>query len=479
MAEQRTFRMELPKQIITPKIVDLPNTDQLKEDLKAFLDRLPRYEWLEKYYTGAISPIYANRPITPIANFCNRFTDRVVGYLTGNPPVYSAPDDSPGVQVTEKMTAQNLEQTEGDVMQDLCIFGAGYQLTYLDDKTGDPKVAQYRPKVAFVAYDDTVKNDSVYGAIVQQAKNGGKISEKTKQVDLYTDKLHLVYLVDGDKWQLIEQIPHIFGRVPLIEYRNGRYGMALYEQIIGLQDAYNSLLSDRVEDKRRFSSASLVLKGQIIGKDKPAIEKALEQLKEVPVIQLDTNAEAGYITKTMSESDNQTLQDALASEMYEQVGIPNMADEAFSGNSSGIAIQFKLLGLDLTVGRLKSSFNKGFTRRVKLYYAGLNNLMANQDFEIPPELDKVAIVFKENIPTDMVYEANTITTYYGAGLLSRQTALDNMSMIEDTAGELLRLLEDDSRKLTEQVNAWGGVNPAMGQPGGPAPEPPPDEDTGV
>lgn len=456
MATARTVNMDLPTRIITKEEL---SEKQLEADFQKFKKRIPRYNWLEEYYIGAQGMVYPNRQLNPQVNYCQRFVDNVVGYLTGNPPSYSAGDVKDNESIVDVLIEQNQEQLEGDLIQDLCIFGGVNQLVYTEDGV-TPKTALYRPDESYIAYSPSVDKDSVYGAIVQTFP-GDNDNKETYQVDIYTSKVHIVYTVKGGKWSKDSETIHKFGRVPLIEYRNGKYAMSLYEQIISLQDAYNGLFSDRTEDKRKFAASTMVIKGSLIGMNNDQIRENLEGLKDVPVVQINHDDSLDYVTKTMNEADNQVLQDALANEMYQQVGIPNISDEAFSNNASGIAIQFKLLGLDLTIGRIKSSFNKGFMRRIKLYDAGLNNADADPEYKPSDGLDKIEIVFKLNIPTDISYEANAYSTLYNSGLVSTKTVLDNLSIVTNSEDELTRINEEARVRQQQQVEAWGSVNPTL------------------
>lgn len=47
--------------------------------------------------------------------------------------------------------------------------------------------------------------------------------------------------------------------MPIIEYKNNKEGFGDFEQQITLIDAYNTLMSDRVNDKDQFIDALLIL----------------------------------------------------------------------------------------------------------------------------------------------------------------------------------------------------------------------------
>ena len=59
----------------------------------------------------------------------------------------------------------------------------------------------------------------------------------------------------------LRQDEHYFGGVPINEFWNDEDERGDYEQVIPLIDAYNTLQSDRVNDKEQFVDAVLALHG--------------------------------------------------------------------------------------------------------------------------------------------------------------------------------------------------------------------------
>ena len=76
---------------------------------------------------------------------------------------------------------------------------------------------------------------------------------------------------------------------------------SIFNQIISLQDAYNTLLSDEVDDFEAFADAYLVLKGVTADTDD------LVEMKKNRVLIMDTDAEASYLTKNITDTQIQNM----------------------------------------------------------------------------------------------------------------------------------------------------------------------------
>ena len=153
------------------------------------------------------------------------------------------------------------------------------------------------------------------------------------------------------------------GEIPIIEYLNNKLGIGDFELQKPLIDAYNALMSDRVTDKEQFIDAILAIYGTLIaddevedenGEKKDGMEVAMRQLKKRKVLEVPDGAKAEYLTRTFDESGVEILKKAIEQDIHKFSHIPCMSDEAFGGNVSGVAMEFKLLGME-NITKIKTS----------------------------------------------------------------------------------------------------------------------------
>lgn len=438
------MKVELSKDIIVDPEVSERTIEIAFEQWLSYQDR---YQKLWDYYIGKQDFSTLHYPDSPsdfrnriVANHCRYITDVLVGYQFGNEPRYTYQDGDPyGEAIVELMHDQNKWNVDMQIGEDMSIFGRTYELVYMPKGKDTPDTVEIDPMHAFVAYAGDVEKDSVFGVVVYTYTNNNR--ETVYRLYVYDVAEISVWESKGTigkprTWRMIEQpAPHGFGRVPLIEYKNNRKAMSDFEGIMDLQDAYNSLLSDRQDNQDSFAQAMLVLSGTVIGITPEEIGKGKVDLKKHQILQLDDDAVAQYLVKTSDEAGVQIVQDQYSSNIHKFAMVPNLSDEQFAGNASGVAMAYKLFGTDQLVAVKQSQMQKGFTRRCKLYDYRINNPTIGLNYEPRAVIGEMQIIFNLNAPQDLSYIANALTQLVGANIMSLQTARTLVSAIPDPDNE--------------------------------------------
>lgn len=403
---------------------------------------LPRYTTLYRYYRGR-HPVYTDmdksKPV--VANLCHYITETIRGYMCGYAPTYAmAEGDAMAQEILDLYDKQVKSRTEAELVKAISIFGHAYELVYLAED-GTPKSAVFTPKEAFVAYAGDVESDSVFGGVVYTEKDDKGVMHW---------RLYLYDRREVSVWESTSYMgpwkrtgapkAHGFNRVPLIEYRNNDERMGDFETIIPLQDAYNDLLTDRIDDKNAFVEAILVIYGHILGKTPDEVEAGLDRIKKLRTLQFtDESGKAEYLSHTMDETSVQILQDQIKSDIHKLAMVPDLSDEQFSNNASGVAMAYKLFGTDQKVAEKISEYQLGFTRRCKLYDEALHNSLNSPTWESMTDIGAMRIQFRLNAPQDLSYMGTSLTTLVGAEIISKQTARDNLLIVTDSDEEAERI----------------------------------------
>lgn len=225
-----------------------------------------------------------------------------------------------------------------------------------------------------------------------------------------------------------------FGKVPLIEHENNEEQQGDFEALIPLMDAYNKLQSDRVNDKEQFVDAFLFLKGIEIDSEQS------EELKKQRILMGDEGADAKYLSKIMSESDIEVLRDCLKNDIHRISMVPDLSDESFGNNLSGVAIEYKLLGFEQNILNKERSIKKSLRYRFELYnyFLNIKNSMA-----IVP-VSEVDIVFTRNLPANNLEKAQMIS--YLKGTVSDETLLGQLDFISDPKEEAKIVIEQNAQR---------------------------------
>ncbi len=248
-----------------------------------------RLEKLKRYYMGDhdFSDSHENKVV---ANHCRYITDVLVGYQFGNEPRYTTDEnDVYGQEIIDIMKAQDKWAVDQQIGEDISIYGKAFELVYLPEGKNEPTSIAIDPLHAFVAYAGNIERDSVFGAVVSSYM--GNDRKERFIAYIYDTQFVSVWETDSASsnprtWKPIHTpVPHGFGRVPLIEYKNNRWMTSDFEGVIPLQDAYNAMLSDRADNQDSFAQAMLMLSGgQIIGTSTDEINEGRKTLKDHKVL---------------------------------------------------------------------------------------------------------------------------------------------------------------------------------------------------
>ncbi len=433
-----------------------------------------RYETLKRYYLGDHDfnmEVHTADQNHIIANHCRYITDVLIGYQFGNEPRYTADEaDAPGQAIIDLFKAQDKWNVEMSIGQDLSIFGRTNELVFMPKDKDAPNSIEIDPMHGFVAYAGDVEKDSVFGVVVFTYTDNNR--KTIYRLYVYDTANMSVWEADSASqsprsWRMTQApVPHGFGRVPLIEYKNNRQGLSDFEGILELQDAYNSLLSDRQDNQDSFAQAMLVLSGTTIGITHDEIKANKRKLKDISVLQLDEDAVAQYLVKTSDEAGIQVVQDQYASDIHKFAMVPDLSDEQFAGNASGVAMAYKLFGTDQIVSGKQSQIQKGFTRRCKLYDFRLNNPTINPDYEPIADIDNMLITFNLNAPQDLSYISTAVTQLTGSKIMSKQTARAIITVIPDpeAEAELVKAESEEEAELTRDTFDYDAVDAQRKKP---------------
>lgn len=248
------------------------------------------------------------------------------------------------------------------------LYGRGVEIIYTDAHAR-PRSAAIDPRSAFVVYADDVSADPLFGLHFHPIgdENG---TPRGYEAHVYTSQERLTYRA-ADYASLfrsppVETAPHYFGRVPLIEYWNNEDEGSDVECVLSLIEAYDALQSARVNDQEQLVDALLIVYGARLETDDRGRTPA-QQLRQDKLLYLpDREAGAQYLVKESGQGAEE-LRAAIEKDIHKFSMIPDLSDEQFAGNSSGVAMKYKLLGLDQLTSLKERWFREALKERLRCY----------------------------------------------------------------------------------------------------------------
>ena len=383
--------------------------------VQEFLMDGPRLERLKRYYDGRHDIESRERasglPNYRLAHDYPRYISTMAaGYLIGRPVGYEA-DGAQQAALDEVMECYRrcaADSVDVELARSASIFGRGVELVFADG-TSRPRTAALDPRRAFVVYDDTVENRPMFGVrLLPRLRDDG--AEAGWSVEVFTDRERMLFRSagPGDVGALKERGAHFFGGVPMVEYWNGEDERGDFEGVLTLIDAYDRLQSDRLNDKAQFVDALLLLTGCTMEVDENGRTPG-QQLREDKVLALpDADAGAQWLCKQLNEADTEVLRGALTADIHKLSMVPDLSDERFGGNASGVAMRYKLLGLEQLTRVKERWFREALRQRLALFSEFLALRGA-------PRLDPdgVRMTFSRSLPADELEQAQAISALKG------------------------------------------------------------------
>ena len=322
----------------------------------------------------------------------------------------------------------------------MSIYGKAYELICADDMS-QPKSVSLPPTNTFIVYGAGVGEMPLYGIHYYRKRD---IDGNITGVCCVVCDANMIYTYENDtdsfsNMRLAEKQRHYFGAMPLVEYRNNEERQGDFEQLIPLIDAYNILESDRVNDKEQFVDAFLFLTNIDIDSEQA------RKLREERILMGYEGADARYLSKVMSESDIEVLKNSLKMDIHRFSMIPDLTEQTFGTNLSGVAIKYKLMGFEQHVRNKERYFTKSLKRRFELY---VNFLSLKGAMEYVP-MHRIDVVFTRNLPVNELEVSQMIRNL--SGIATSETLLSQLSFVGDPKEEAQ--LASKERMLNENMNA--------------------------
>ena len=397
----------------------------------------PKLQKYKNYYDGVqaiLNKSYSDKtkPCSKtVINYCKNIVDSYCGYLATPEHIsYSSQEDIE--EIMDVLRYNDYQAADSDYLLDMLVYGVANELMYIDADS-KTRFRLINPLSCFGVYDDSLTGDLMY--FVRMYKASEWDNTDTYKVDVYGDYTIKHYTMAGANGALtfIGEEAHYFSQCPaniavLPDEKN------IFDCIMGLQDAANELLSSEIDDYSAFCDAYLALTGVDAERDDIAA------MKENRVLLLPEGAVAQYITKAANDAQIENILKRIHESIYRVAQCPDFSSESFVGGvSSGIAIQYRLTGMETRAGKIEAIMKKALQRRVEII-CGIASLKLGEEI-----FRDIEISFKRNIPEDLSSTINMINALKGS--VSDATLLAQLPFVTDVNAELEALKEQKAANM--------------------------------
>ena len=424
-----------------------------------------RLSKLQKYYNNENTKITTrkyknkNKPKNRLSHpYAQYITDTAVGYLLGKPVAYTTEDKNLLETITDIFRYNDESDNNTTLAKMASIYGYAYEIMYLD-KNARPRFKAIDPSELIVCYDNTLEENIVLAIrYYDEVVRNNDLEETVTRLEVYTkptenDKGEIIAngkIIRGtirlESITLEDEEDYYFNDIPVNVYINNDELYGDFEKVLSLIDAYDQSQSDTANDFELFTNCMLVINGELID------DEQAENLNDVNLIQfLNSDSDAKYLIKDIQDTALENYKNRLNEDIHRFSFVPNMSDENFSNNASGIAMKFKLMGLENLIGVKEAKFKKGLMRRIELLcaYAKMKNNSDYSYLAIEP-------IFTRNTPNNELELSQIMQNL--TGILSEETIIGMSPRVSDIQAEIERKEKEANKLYEDDYSELGEIN---------------------
>ena len=431
----RKFKLPLQEEISQDLILKLMEEHETEK---------ARIQKMKKYYKNQNAIMNrektdSNKPNNKLSHgYAKYITDTYCGYFLGEPVSYKSDNNDMLEKIAECYTYNDEQSANADLAHEASICGYAYEVLYVDEDSN----LRFKPietEEVIAVYDNSIEEQMQFAIRYYDVYN--LEDEDIKEVVLYTKNEIVYYDFKDDNLAERERSSHYFEDVPISDYENNSYRMGDFESVISLIDAYDQANSDTANDFEYFTNALLVISGVTMDEadeaDRPLNFKDNRVLNFV-----DSSSRAEYLIKNINDTALENYKNRLNNDIHKFANIVDMSDENFANNLSGVAMKYKLMGMENVTGIKEAKFKKGLMRRLELVL-NILNIKTNSLFlytEITP-------VFTRSIPANESELVTMAKSLYG--MVSEETLLSLLPFVEDVQQEQERIAQEKEENALE------------------------------
>ena len=443
----------------------------------------PKYKKYQKLYEGKHKILQRkktdkNKPNNKVVNdFFGQLIDNTVGYFLGNPIIlnYTEPTpEKPRVDTDPVDVGVDMSALEDTVVQDyldrVCtendkddlfiewgkeamIKGLSHILVYQDEES-NTKFMRISPEDLIIVYENSATKKAKYKIRLYDIDTEDT-GITTHYAEVYSDtKMELFKSVESTSvgetsrefcsYAFVEEKPHIYGRIPIVTVYNNEEQMSDLEKIESLVADYDKVLSDVSNEFEAFRNAYLMLKNLTAGKE------GAQKLKDEGIIEVMENGDVKFVTKQIQTEALENHLNRLEKSIYTFSQVPNLSDENFAGNLSGVAIRFKLFGLETKCIIKERKMEKAIKELIRVLRVPIKVSTGKE-----VDLLNLKVEFTRNVPNNLTEIVDTVAKLDGK--VDKETLLSLIPFI-DNPKEVLKKLEQDAENARKSTDPYAPAN---------------------
>lgn len=399
------------------------------------------YEVKNDIYARKMSDLKENNKIAH--GFARYITNMSTAYFIGKPVRYSVDDEAYQKALDDVLNKNYINMLNFEVSKEASKKGIGFLLIYINEE-GKLKIKKCDAEEIIPVFSTSlgeylecaVRLSEEYDIDGKFLKEGADIYDKER---IY----HYERTNRAADFEFVSDEPHLLSDVPAIVIKNNEEMIGDYEPQYSIIDGYDKGQSNTGNDVDYFADSYLALVGaggglESIGSEEPDEDgnRAAKNLKEHKLLFLDEGGQAFFIEKNPNDTATENYKNRLFKDLFFLSQVPALTDENFSGNLTGVAIRYKLTGLEELAIMKENNFQAAQHKMIKLITDYLNTI---QNKEYDPE------------QVTQKYTRNFIDNE--SEIISNVTQLENVVSKETQLNMLPQTIVDNAQEELDRMEA--------------------------
>jgi len=440
--------------------------EQIGKIIAAFAAERSRYDKLEKYYdtkNAILSRVIEEpKPNNKIAHgFCKYITNMATGYFMGKGVRFVIDDEDHKADFDSVLDEEYSKDVTFEIAKEASKCGIAFELLYINEAS-ELKSKMFGAREIIPIYSNKI-GEFLEGAI--RVWTEADVFDSGKSADfaaLYTKTEIITYKKDTgvSEYVVIERHTHNLYDVPVIVFQNNKEQKGDFEDVITLVDAYDKGQSDTANDFEYFTDAFLVLAGAgdgFVTDDDDGMESdgesnRIKTLKKERILLVDEKGQAQWLIKNINDTAVENFKDRLRKDLFFLAQVPALSDESFGQNLSGVAIKYRLIGLEELSVIKENKFRAALKKKLKLVTAFIN-LKRSTKYSA----HDIKIIFDRNVIEN---ESEIINNVGGLeGVVSKETQLGLLPFVDNPKAEIDKILAEryaEENYQTVNLDEGGG-----------------------
>lgn len=441
-------------------------------------------EYLWRYYKGAQPILNRTKEVRPeinnkiVENHAQEIVAFKIGYQLAEPLQYTCRNDGSDAtedegyasrlaQVNELNTlmfAEDKASADRDLFEWMCVCGVGYRMCEADadcdeEEGGAPfEIHTLDPRCTYVAYSTSYHHHPLMGVWI-----GWEDDRRTVVHNVFTPNRYLK-VRNGE---VVEDRPHTYGRVPIVEYRLNNARQGVFEPVLPLLDAINAVESNRLDGIEQTVQALMKFVNCNIEEDD--FVKMLK-LGAVKVTSVDgVQGDVEILKNDLDQSQTQVTKEDLYQAVVNICGMPNRNGQGGSTSDTGAAVLLRD-GWTLAESHAKS-YELQFKRCERDFLrVALSICRQSADTDVDLRIRDIELAFNRRNYENILTKAQVLTTMLSQPKVHPELAFQSCGLFSDPEAAYTQSKQYAEEQAEKAVQAFQQAAQSPQDPKNPGPQ---------